>query len=236
LPTVEAEVIARDSRLARADGSTIVPFSNTEFLAGPTAPPAVAAARVQGPRSPADCFNGHVSRTSLAPRHAAHGNITGFRPPVPLDRLRVSTRTTEQFKVVARYADGRVLKGTTSNFSTERSTFAMHLAGPSSTGPLEHVSVSDLKALFFVRDFDGDPRRQDRRDFVNQPLRRAVAVTFFDGEVLVGASWTHESARDGFFLFPADPQSNNLRVYVVSASVASIEKLAPRSTTAPSLA
>ena len=131
-------------------------------------------------------------------------------------------------KVVARYSDGRVLKGTTTNFSAERQSFALRRS-EGADGPVETVRLADLKALFFVRDFEGDSRRQDRQDFDNQPLGRAVAVTFFDGEVLVGASWTHEAARDGFFLFPADPHSNNLRVYVIAGSVASVEKLAPGS-------
>jgi hypothetical protein len=137
----------------------------------------------------------------------------------------MSMASVDQIKVVARYSDGRVLKGTTTNFSTERQSFALQRT--EAEGSLETVLLADLKALFFVRDFDGDPRRQDRQDFDNQPLGRAVAVTFFDGEILVGASWTHEAARDGFFLFPADPQSNNLRVYVVAGSVASVEKLTP---------
>ena len=29
--------------------------------------------------------------------------------------------------------------------------------------------------------------------------------------------------RDGFFLFPADPESNNIRVYVLSAATAEIK-------------
>ena len=127
-------------------------------------------------------------------------------------------------RVVAHFTDGRLAKGTTQDFFPNRPRFHVQ---PADGGAAIEIRCRDLKALFFVRDFEGDSRRQDRQDFDNQPLGRAVAVTFFDGEVLVGASWTHEAARDGFFLFPADPHSNNLRVYVIAGSVASVEKLAP---------
>jgi hypothetical protein len=137
----------------------------------------------------------------------------------------MSSRTPEPVKVVARYADGRVLKGTTTNFSAEREMFLLHPAGAGPTDPVETVRLADLKAVFFVRDLDGDAARSDSQEFLNQPAGKAIAVTFTDGEVLVGASWTYEVARDAFFLFPADPRSNNLRVYVVMSAVTSVERV-----------
>jgi len=86
----------------------------------------------------------------------------------------MSMASVDQIKVVARYSDGRVLKGTTTNFSTERQSFALQRT--EAEGSLETVRLADLKALFFVRDFDGDPRRQDRQDFDNQPLGRAALI------------------------------------------------------------
>jgi hypothetical protein len=52
-----------------------------------------------------------------------------------------------------------------------------------------------------------------------------VEVTFQDGEVLVGTV-RHVSAENlGFFLTPADPASNNLRVFVVAKAVAQLRPL-----------
>ena len=133
--------------------------------------------------------------------------------------------STEYVKVVARYADGRVRKGTTLNFSPDRRTFLLHPADGATPDQHEAVLLADLKALFFVRTFDGDPSRQDQQTFDRAPNGRAIAVTFRDGEVLVGATFTYDAAREGFFLFPADPRSNNTRVYVVAAQVLGVERV-----------
>lgn len=133
--------------------------------------------------------------------------------------------STEFVKVVARYADGRVRKGTTLNFSPDRRAFLLNPADGATPDQQESVLLADLKALFFVRSFDGDPSRQDQQTFDRAPNGRAIAVTFRDGEVLVGATFTYDAAREGFFLFPADPHSNNTRVYVVAAQVVSVARV-----------
>lgn len=40
-----------------------------------------------------------------------------------------------------------------------------------------------------------------------------------DGEVLVSSTLGYDPKRQGFFIFPADPKSNNIRVYAVSSGV-----------------
>jgi hypothetical protein len=49
-----------------------------------------------------------------------------------------------------------------------------------------------------------------------------VEVEFKDEEVLFGTTTGFDLKRPGFFLFPVDPQSNNLKVFVVSAAVRSV--------------
>jgi hypothetical protein len=44
-------------------------------------------------------------------------------------------------------------------------------------------------------------------------------VTFVDREVIMGSTLNYQSDGDGFFVLPADPRSNNIRVFVVSGSV-----------------
>jgi hypothetical protein len=41
-------------------------------------------------------------------------------------------------------------------------------------------------------------------------------VVFKDGETIVGSTTAYDGARPGFFMTPADPQSNNDRIYVVA--------------------
>lgn len=122
-------------------------------------------------------------------------------------------------KVVAHFQDGRVLKGFTSDFLPAKERF--HLtpqdAAPGSR-PVE-VRLADLKALFFVKDFAGDPQHKDEAD-ASQPVAggRKIRVTFKDGEVLLGSTQGYQPGRPGFFVIPLDLKSNNERVYVVSAA------------------
>jgi hypothetical protein len=125
-------------------------------------------------------------------------------------------------KVVARYVSGHIVKGTTANFSPERPTFLLHVVDGDAPVP---VKVSDLKALFFVRSLAGDASYSESKEFSTPVFGGKIAVTFQDGERLVGASLTYSRSKDGFFLFPADPRSNNERVYVVMRAVASVDRL-----------
>ena len=67
-------------------------------------------------------------------------------------------------KVVARYADGRLVKGYTFDFSPAQPRFHV-FEQPSATGPSTQVLLRELKAVFFVRDFLGNPARQDGQKF-----------------------------------------------------------------------
>jgi hypothetical protein len=123
-------------------------------------------------------------------------------------------------KVVARFADGRIVKGITSDFIPAKDSFhvaeAMALTGAK---PVE-IHTKDLKALFFVKDFAGDPQHSERNEFdpAHPVVGRRIRVAFKDGEVLVGTTQGYQPGRPGFFLVPADPGSNIERCYVVSAA------------------
>jgi hypothetical protein len=124
-------------------------------------------------------------------------------------------------KVIARYLDGRVIKGYCYDFSPDAPRFRLYpLGGQAKRGAIE-AGVLDLKAVFFVRDFVGNPAYAERKAFAGgeRPPGRKVTVIFTDGEVLTGYTLGYDRQRPGFFLFPADPRSNNLRVFVVSAAV-----------------
>jgi hypothetical protein len=120
-------------------------------------------------------------------------------------------------KVIARYWDGLLLRGFTNDFHASRPH--LHLSSHPTAGNAAFVPLSQLKALFFVRDFNGNPRHVEERQFIQRPQGRKIEVTFRDGEVLVGSTLNYRPDGQGFFVQPADARSNNLRVFVTHAAI-----------------
>ena len=80
------------------------------------------------------------------------------------------------------------------------------------------VLLGDLKAVFFVRDFVGNAEYNERKKFSPPASVRKGAeckVVFKDNEVLVGSLDGDLFLRPGLFVTPADPASNNIRVYAL---------------------
>ena len=131
-------------------------------------------------------------------------------------------------KVVARFRDGRMVKGSTSDFVPAKEFF--HVASsdaPKGSKPTM-VHVKDLKAIFFVKDFSGRPDYTPKNEFEGDkaPPGRKIKVVFADGEVIVGTTQGYQPGRPGFFMVPADQADNNIeRCYVVSAATTDITLL-----------
>jgi len=127
-------------------------------------------------------------------------------------------------RVVAHLLDGKLIKGTTQDFFPNRPMF--HVTPAAGGEPIE-VRAKQLKAIFFVKAFAGNNARRDIRGFIEAPGETAqgkkLAVRFKDGEFLCGYSLTFSPDREGFFMFPSDADSNNLRVYVLTASTAEVK-------------
>ena len=132
----------------------------------------------------------------------------------------------EPVKVVVRYADGRVVKGFTQDFFPNKDRFHLYPAEKPS-GEAKEILLNELKAIFFVRDFAGNAQYNERKVYGEgeQPQGRKVEVTFADGEVLVGSTLGYDPNRPGFFLHPADPKSNNIRLFAVSSFVKKVRPL-----------
>ena len=130
----------------------------------------------------------------------------------------------ELTRVVARFADGKVLKGSTQDFFPNRPSF--HLLPADGSASVE-IRCKQLKALFFVKTFEGNRARKDVRGFVAAPPETAqgkkIAVRFRDNELLCGYSLSYTPDREGFFVFPADGGGNNTRVYVVTAACVEVK-------------
>jgi uncharacterized protein DUF6982 len=127
-------------------------------------------------------------------------------------------------RIVAHARDGKLIKGTTRDFFPNRPLF--HIQPVEGGDPIE-VRCKTLKAAFFVKEFAGDSKRQDPVGFLASPAETKqgmkIAVRFKDGELLCGYSLTFSVDREGFFMFPADPRSNNIRIYVMTAATAEVK-------------
>jgi Family of unknown function (DUF6982) len=131
-------------------------------------------------------------------------------------------------KVVVRFADGRIIKGSTSNFSPDKREFHVIPVYGDTTGESVKTSMRELKAIFFVKDFDGNPAYREPADQLGMMRSHGnlMEVEFRDGEVMVGTVQGHKANRQGFFLFPLDPANNNVKVFVVLSSVKEVVPLA----------
>jgi hypothetical protein len=135
-------------------------------------------------------------------------------------------------RVVVHYRDGALVKGTTLDFFPTKDTF--HVTDHSSL--IHEVALDDLKAVFFVKSFDGDAEHAERRGFFTGHTQgKKVMVEFEDGETLFGYTLSYTARGLGFFVFPGDPESNNLKIFVVLGATNRIKvrTLSPTYTTHP---
>jgi hypothetical protein len=122
-------------------------------------------------------------------------------------------------KVVVRYKNGEVVKGTTSDFAPNRAVFTLSREPAAAGGPVE-IRVDELKAIFFVHSFQGN--REYREQKLRAPegkIGRRYLLTFTDGETMRGTALGVNLSRNGFLLFPSDPGSNNKRIFVMHSAV-----------------
>jgi hypothetical protein len=91
------------------------------------------------------------------------------------------------------------------------------------------VTLSELKALFFVKDLEGDRTYRDQQVIGSNDRRatgaKRLKITFRDGEQLVALAPTYEGTRQLFYVLPADPNSNNIRILVNRKAVDSVVSL-----------
>ena len=132
-------------------------------------------------------------------------------------------------KTVTRLNNGDLLKGYMKNFSPDRNELTVEEEGSDNQ---RQVKIGDVKAVFFVKSFEGDHAYKERKSYsLTKTKGQRVFVKFRDGEGLVGflegdVPWQRgfflskqDSDLKGFFLLPVDEDTNNIRVFVVSSSV-----------------
>jgi hypothetical protein len=125
-----------------------------------------------------------------------------------------------QIKIVAHYQNGRLAKGFTNDFLPTKDRLHIVPMDAPPNAPPHEVLVNELKAIFFVKDFRGDPQHRDKNEFDPQKPApgRKLRVVFKDGEVLVGTTQGYQPGRPAFFLVPADTTSNTERCFIISSA------------------
>ena len=127
-------------------------------------------------------------------------------------------------KIVVHMRGGAIHKGITHDFYPAGSTF--HLLPAEGGGVPRKIELEQMKALFYVKDYMGNRDYVARRQFdeVKRSGRRAVVV-FSDGEEVWGTVGEDADQDSGFFFYPADPQDNNVRIFVVRSSLKELRLL-----------
>jgi len=120
-------------------------------------------------------------------------------------------------EVVLRFRDGHLTRAVLTRKFTPLD-FAVEAL--SEDGDKLQVNISDLKAVFFLK----DPNRREAElqlgAVVGDPPPGAPArVEFFDGEIIHGMVQEYRMENSGFFLYPTSPESNNEMVFVVARSI-----------------
>jgi hypothetical protein len=128
--------------------------------------------------------------------------------------------------VVARYHDGRIIKGTTYDFGPQKKGFHVVPLGEEGR-KVSEVLFSDLKAVFFVKSLEGKQDRPLTKDVSEEKAepraQMKVKITFLDGETLKGTTQGYNLEREGFFIVPLEADSNNQRIFVISKAVKEVD-------------
>jgi hypothetical protein len=134
-------------------------------------------------------------------------------------------------KAVLRFLDGRTVKGYVRNFCEKDETLCLQ---DPDTGEIQSFHNSELKAVFFVRSFEGKPDYNEKKTYgIRRPKGHRTFIKFIDGEDMVGfiegdlpwkkgfflSSQHSWNEMKGLFLLPADNESNNIRVFVLAHAI-----------------
>jgi len=127
----------------------------------------------------------------------------------------------QQNKVVVQFKSGKIMKGNTSDFFPNKTQF--HLT--KLNGEVENIDVEQLKAIFFVKESEGNESRSDKYDDEITGGGRKIQVEFSDTEVVIGYTLSYSPDRHGFFMIPADLKGNNERIFVVKSATKTVNFL-----------
>ena len=124
-------------------------------------------------------------------------------------------------KVVVKFKDNTIMKGKTNDLFPNKNQFHLEDAD----GKIFEINLEDLKAVFFVKDFEGNKEHKDNYADEIAAGGRKMKVSFSDGEEITGYTLGYSPDRQGFYLTPADLKGNNERIFVVKSATEKVEFL-----------
>jgi len=130
-------------------------------------------------------------------------------------------------QIVVRFKDGRLLKGYTLDFTAVKDMFHLVSEQDQDRGKVYEIWMNDLKAVFFVKQLDGDKDYSERKKFQEVENKKMqglkIKIVFEDGEIIRGVSFVYNKNKKGFFVIPVDPKSNNDRIYIIRDATKNVE-------------
>lgn len=141
----------------------------------------------------------------------------------PPGRASVARKAGTGRKLVLRFRNKKIVKGTTYKLDPHSLGFYLVPLEPQGDEERMYVHFSDLKAIYFVRDFEG---KFDSSEAVQDyPAEGQEArVAFEDGEIIEGRTLHHfDPACLRFFLAPKEKRGNNISVLVERSALKGLE-------------
>jgi Family of unknown function (DUF6982) len=91
------------------------------------------------------------------------------------------------------------------------------------------IPIVEVKGVYFVREFEGNNERVERKTFLSRPKLTGlwIRMTFKDAEVLDGLLSENLLAiqPQGYLITPPDVFSNNLKIFVPRTALEALEVL-----------
>jgi len=118
-------------------------------------------------------------------------------------------------KIVAKFKDGSNMKGVLVDFSPDKTILKLIPAN----GEIQLIETEKLKAVFFVKDFQGSKKYNDKYKDANPWAGKKIQLHFNDGEIIIGYTLHYDLGNQGFFVTPADGKSNNDNIFVIVSAI-----------------
>jgi hypothetical protein len=142
----------------------------------------------------------------------------------------------KHYKMVVRFKDRTVIKGQNVDFLPAKRFFQFKCF----SGNVVTVDMEKLKAIFFVKSFQGNEQYNYKFEVVIPWGSNKMKIDFMDGESIIGYAQHYNCLRHhvyyseyGFFVTPADFKGNNDRVFVINSAVDKITLLQNTPTNLP---
>ena len=108
-------------------------------------------------------------------------------------------------KVVVGFLNGDRIRGYVYNFSALQESFNFLSQEDPLQGQERKIAMKDLKAVFFVWEFAGNPQYHDSLHARVPSDGRTIEVTFADGETIVGRTQDITRSESASFYIPLTP-------------------------------